>query len=123
MNGKETPKASLLKYTAHQFKTMLTAKELATFRVNAQNKKHQFWQRDSLAIELYSPDVAYQKLDYIHLNPMTNNWNLVVDPCDYVYSSAAYYDRGDARFEFLKPGLCDRFRYEIQKNKESVSYG
>ncbi|MCP4458282.1 MAG: hypothetical protein GY816_09715 [Cytophagales bacterium] len=80
-------------------------------------------QRDSLAIELYSPDVAYQKLDYIHLNPMTNNWNLVVDPCDYVYSSAAYYDRGDVRFEFLKPGLCDRFRYEIQKNKESVSYG
>lgn len=70
MNGKETPRGSLLKYTAHQFKTMVSAEELIKFKVSAANKKHEFWQRDALAIELYTPDVAYQKLEYIHLNPM-----------------------------------------------------
>lgn len=57
-NGKELPSASLLKFTAHQFKKMLNPKELAKFQVNASNKKFEFWQRDPLAVELYSPDVA-----------------------------------------------------------------
>lgn len=33
---------------------------------HAENKKHEFWQRDSLAIHLYSREVAFQKLKYIH---------------------------------------------------------
>ena len=102
MNGKETPRASLLKYTAHQFKQMLDPNQLPKFKVEAANKKYEFWQRDSLAVELYSPDVAYQKLDYIHLNPLAEHWNLVNDPCDYEFSSAGFYEKGDTRYEFLK---------------------
>jgi REP element-mobilizing transposase RayT len=102
MNGKENPKSSLLKHTAHQFMKMVTVEQLITYRVGVANKQHEFWQRDSLAIELYTPDVAYQKLDYIHLNPMAKDWNLVTDPCDYKYSSALFYEKEDHRFEFLR---------------------
>ena len=82
MNGKETPSGSFLKYTAHQFKTMVSSEELIKIRVSAANKKHEFWQKDALAIELYTPDVAYQKLEFFHLNPMGERWNLVEYPYD-----------------------------------------
>ena len=44
--------------------------------------------RDSLAVHLFTQDVAYQKLNYIHANPLAEHWQLVTDPCDYKYSSA-----------------------------------
>lgn len=94
MNGKETPKASLLKHTAHQSKKLLLTEPdnpLTKYAVTAENKRHEFWQRDSLAISLYSRPVAYQKLDYIHANPAAEHWSLVKDPSDYYYSTAAFY--------------------------------
>ena len=42
---------------------------LKHYEVNQANKKHEIWQRDSLGIEVYSREVAKQKLDYIHFNP------------------------------------------------------
>jgi hypothetical protein len=53
-------------------------------------------------MELYRPKVAYQKPDYIHLNPMAKKWNMISDPTKYHYSSALFYDRGDSSFSFLK---------------------
>ncbi len=102
MNGKEKPNASFLKHTAHQFKRRLAPVELKSYCVNASNKSHEFWQRDSLAFELYTPGVAYQKLDYIHNNPLQKVWCKFSDPCDYRYSSAAFYERGDRTFGFLR---------------------
>ncbi|TAE37314.1 MAG: transposase [Sphingobacteriales bacterium] len=104
-NGKETAQGSFLKYTAHAFKKMLKAEsadDLTKYAVNASNKSYEFWQRDSLAIHLYTREVAYQKLDYIHNNPMGKHWNLVTHPNDYVYSSAKYYETGETHFSFLK---------------------
>ncbi|MDA0196151.1 MAG: transposase [Bacteroidetes bacterium] len=101
-NGKELPSASLLKFSAHKFKQMLPRDELRKYWVDRLNKQYEFWQRDSLAIELYTPKVAYQKLDYIHLNPLGEQWNLVTDPCDYEYSSASFYEKGDHNYSFLK---------------------
>ncbi|MFT4737393.1 MAG: REP element-mobilizing transposase RayT [Cyclobacteriaceae bacterium] len=102
MNGSELPSASLLKFTAHQFKKMLPSDQLSSYQVDAGNKAYEFWQRDSLGIELYTPDVAYQKLEYLHLNPMGTKWNLVIDPCDYEFSSAAFYEKKASPFTFLK---------------------
>ncbi|MEM8894467.1 MAG: transposase, partial [Bacteroidota bacterium] len=102
MNGKELPSGSFLKYTAHQFKKMLDADELLKYRVDAPNKQYEFWQRDPLAVELYSPDIVYQKLDYIHNNPLSGKWNLAEDPIKYEYSSAAFYELGSKRFNYLK---------------------
>ena len=105
LNGKETAQASFLKYTAHQFKKNILKKDpdkLANYTVNAQNKKYEFWQRDSLAIELYSPNVAFQKLTYIHNNPVTEQWQLAKEPSDYIYSSAKFYENGIKDYSFLK---------------------
>lgn len=102
LNGKEKPFGSFLKYTGHQFKKMLNAEDLKEFEVIASNKQYEFWQRDSIAIELYSPEVAYQKLDYIHENPIAKDWNLVNEPSEYMYSSASFYEHGYDRFDFLK---------------------
>lgn len=105
MNGKETVQGSFLKYTAHQFRKKLLQENptaLAQYEVDASNKEHEFWQRDSVAIHLYSPEVALQKLEYIHLNPLGERWNLATDPCGYYYSSASFYEKNIIHFPFLK---------------------
>ena len=105
LNGKETPQGSLLKFTAHEFRKMLyndDKSKLTNYKVDSENKKHEFWQRDPLAIPLYSQKVAYQKLDYIHCNPLAQHWQLATDPCDYTYSSARYYELNEKNFPFLK---------------------
>ena len=105
LNGKETPQGSFLKYTAHEFRKMLyreDKRQLQSFKVDEPNKKHEFWQRDPLAIPLYTRKVALQKLEYIHRNPLAEHWQLVKDPCDYNYSSARYYELNEKNFSFLK---------------------
>ena len=32
------------------------------------------------------------KLDYIHMNPLQEHWNLVSAPEDWLYSSALFYE-------------------------------
>jgi putative transposase len=105
LNGKETVQGSFLKYTAHAFRKHLTSQlpeKLEQFRVNASNKQFEFWKRDSLAIHLYSPEVAYQKLEYIHRNPLASHWNLATSPEHYKWSSASYYHSEETEFLFLK---------------------
>jgi REP element-mobilizing transposase RayT len=104
-NGKETTPGSFLKYTAHEFKKILkTDKDnsLSSYAVAAHNKSFEFWKRDSLAIHLFSKEMAFQKLDYIHYNPCTEYWQLAKEPGDYLFSSAKYYENGIKRFAFLK---------------------
>ncbi len=105
LNGKETAQGSFLKYTAHEFKKMLKNENLNNlqfYAVSANNKKYEFWQRDSLAIELYNSAIAYQKLNYIHNNPIQERWSLVKDPIDYVFSSAKFYETNIKNYPFLK---------------------
>ncbi|HMO63467.1 MAG TPA: transposase [Ferruginibacter sp.] len=107
LNGKETPKGSLLKYTGHEFLKILKAESKAyLYEVNAANKKHEIWQRDSLGIEIYSVKVAKQKIEYIHNNPINGKWQLAKDYLDYQYSSARFYETGIDEFGFLKNIFC-----------------
>jgi putative transposase len=111
LNGKESAQGSFLKYTSHEFRKMLYRegkRKLLSYRVDAHNKEHEFWQRDPLAVPLYTRKVAFQKLDYIHNNPLAEHWRLVKDPCDYKYSSARYYEMNEKNFSFLKD-LRDEF--------------
>jgi REP element-mobilizing transposase RayT len=50
------------------------------------DKKVQFWQQNNKPIELWSPSVIQQKLDYIHHNPV--EVGIVEYPEQYLYSSA-----------------------------------
>jgi putative transposase len=105
-NGKESPHASFMKYTAHRFLEDLRLyhpKVLPYFEVEEKKeRKHQFWQRNSLPIVLYSPAVFDQKLQYIHRNPVAKKWSLVEDYVDYPYSSARFYELGIDEFGFLR---------------------
>ena len=102
MNGKETPKRSLLKYTAHVFiQSLKIAGKSKPYEMSALNKKHEIWQRDSLGVEIYSRGVARQKLDYIHANPVSGKWLLAKDDISYYYSSARFYETGEDDFGFL----------------------
>jgi hypothetical protein len=62
---------------------------------------YQFWKRNSLPIILYTPEVIYQKLDYIHNNPVQGKWMLANSPIEYKYSSAKFYETGIDDFGFL----------------------
>ena len=87
-NGRETP----------QGKQNGTSK---LYEVNAANKKHEIWQRDSLSVEISSRNFAKQKIDYIHFNPVSGKWNLAKNYLDYYYSSAKFYETGVDEFGFL----------------------
>ena len=93
-NGKESPQGSLLKFTAHQFRKMLLAYSpvlLKEYEVEAANKQHEFWQRDSLAQVLYSKSFILQKIDYIHNNPVSGKWQLSPTADAYRFSSSNFY--------------------------------
>ena len=50
---------------------------------------HQFWQHDNHPIELWSNEVIWQKINYVHNNPVKAGY--VQNPEDYNYSSAKNY--------------------------------
>jgi len=52
-------------------------------------KGYQFWQHNNKPIELWSNKVIFEKINYIHNNPVKKG--LVSYPQDYVYSSARDY--------------------------------
>jgi REP element-mobilizing transposase RayT len=66
---------------------------------NSRNKMYQFWRQDNQPKELYSPKFFFQKLNYIHNNPVVAG--IVEKPEHYLYSSATDY------FERKKCGLLD----------------
>jgi putative transposase len=85
-----------LKYTAQQIRFDLQNHHLQVlehFYVGAKDRAYQIWERNALSIDLYSRKVIEQKLDYIHLNPLGNKWNLAKTPEEYPWSSALYYEK------------------------------
>ncbi|MFI5162799.1 MAG: transposase [Sphingobacteriales bacterium] len=104
MNGKEKPHASFMKFTGHRFLEELRADDpalLEQFKVTRNSRNYQFWQRNPLPIRLYDRKILEQKLNYIHLNPLQEHWNLVSDPNDYLYSSCSFYEMEDKRYGWL----------------------
>ena len=93
-----------LKYTAQQMKFKLkdtNNKMLDNFLVNANDRDYQFWERNSLSIDLWNEHTLIQKLNYIHSNPVKHPWHLSVVPEAYKYSSAKFYETGIDDFGFL----------------------
>ena len=66
---------------------------------NSRNSKYQFWRQDNQPQELYSPAFVFQKINYIHNNPVEAG--IVEKPEQYLYSSARDY------VETKKCGLLD----------------
>ena len=67
--------------------------------VQAKDRKYQVWERNSLGIPLWSHEVFWQKLEYIHYNPVKAG--LCEYPEDYKYSSARFYLKNEKDWDFL----------------------
>jgi len=77
----ENPKESRKEFLLVHFK------EAAKKSSNVKN--YQFWRHDNKPIELWSNKLIFEKLNYIHYNPVEAG--LVYRPVDYKYSSAIDY--------------------------------
>ena len=105
MNGKEMPHASFNKYTSHRFLDYLrvthSSNEIPAYKEKMEERNHRFWLRDPLAVHMDYQNKFEQKLNYIHLNPLQEHWNLVSRPEDYKWSSANFYETGIDEFGIL----------------------
>ena len=61
------------------------------------NTQYQFWIQDDYAEEIQSDEFFYQKINYIHDNPVRAK--IVINQSDYVWSSAKEYEEG--RYESI----------------------
>jgi REP element-mobilizing transposase RayT len=57
------------------------------------NKNIKFWKTGNHAIELYSERFVWEKINYIHNNPVKGNF--VKEPYEWIYSSASNYFFGE----------------------------
>ena len=74
---------------------------LKEFAVTATDRKFNVWLRDPLAIRVFSREMAAQKLEYMHLNPLQPHWALCSFPADYKFSSAKFYEQNVDEFQLL----------------------
>jgi putative transposase len=91
-----------LKYTGQRILLALKVRKhpiRSELLVNARDRRYQVWERNSLSISLESFGVFIQKLAYIHNNPVAAGVSAMA--ADYMYSSAAFYYKGDKRWDFL----------------------
>jgi hypothetical protein len=54
-------------------------------------QRYRVFETSSDVKDCWSPKFLYQKLDYMHNNPVQGKWALVDDPARYPYSSAGFY--------------------------------
>ena len=81
---KENPKESRREWMIYMFER--------AGKKNSNNKDFQFWQQDNHPIELSTPAMLKQRLDYLHENPVRAG--IVYEAGSYVYSSAVNYYTG-----------------------------
>lgn len=64
-------------------------------------QRHKVFEDSFEAKECYSNKFVYQKLGYMHKNPVSKRWQLVNDYTDYPHSSAAFYEKGIKNYDKL----------------------
>jgi putative transposase len=100
---REDVQRDFLKFTGQQILGHLRRTKnlaLAGLLVNAKDRKYQVWERNSLSIPLWSENVLWQKIHYIHNNPVRAG--LCATPKEYLYSSAAFYELNEESWPFLE---------------------
>ena len=92
---------SFNKHTSKQFLKLLEAdKNIELYKVNSPDRKHHFWKRNSLGIELFTEAAFLQKFNYIHNNPVAAGVCSYAE--EYKFSSAAFYHNGNSEFGFIE---------------------
>ena len=78
-----------LRFTSQQIIKVLRNEKsglLDELIVNAKDRKHQVWERKAFSMPAYEDKFLFQKLDYIHNNPVVAGY--CEHPEDYYFSSA-----------------------------------
>ncbi|WP_276373941.1 transposase [Chryseolinea sp. H1M3-3] len=99
---REKIQRDFLKYTAQQILKILIKEKsplLERILVQAKDRKYQIWERNSLSVPLWSSAVIWQKVEYIHQNPVRAQ--LCKYQEEYKYSSARFYYNGNRDWDFL----------------------
>jgi REP element-mobilizing transposase RayT len=73
-------------------KLLETLNKSLTKSEKAKNQRYKVFISSFDCKEIFSDDMFYTKLDYIHFNPVRGKWNLVEDYPLYKHSSAAFYE-------------------------------
>ena len=94
----ENIKHSFLSFTAKRFLDELDS-DKEQFMVYKSNRTFQIWKSPSLSVPIYSKKFFFQKMNYIHKNPVKSG--LAQNPEDYLHSSSNSYKKGIAHFNFL----------------------
>ena len=94
----------MLKYTAQQIlRKMKLNKDpnLKYIESTQADRKYHFWERKANWKSIYTSDIFWQKLRYVHNNPLQEKWSLCSKPEDYQFSSAKSYRQLKPEFDFL----------------------
>jgi len=95
-NGKRFMAYDLVKRLAEQQHgdVLNTLKAVCTDKERTKGQLHKAFEPSFDAKAVYTFNFLYQKLDYIHHNPVTGKWHLCTEFTDYPHSSAAFYETG-----------------------------
>lgn len=69
-----------------------------TLRERKKGQRHRVFEESFDARACYSNELVWQKLGYIHHNPVRGHWQLAPDFVHYPHSSAAFYERGQGDY-------------------------
>ncbi|MBA3649623.1 MAG: transposase [Chitinophagales bacterium] len=97
-------KQRFMKYTAQVIIEDLKRNRnslLYDLKVDAADRMYQVWERNPLAVELFTESIMWQKLEYIHNNPCNNRWRLTTYPENYRFSSASFYILNKSEWDFI----------------------
>ncbi len=75
---------------------------LENFQSERQDRKYKFWKVGSNDYHLLHKDIIFQKIKYIHKNPLKGDYKTVDSPKDYFYSSSKFYVTDQSDFKFVK---------------------
>ncbi|MFK8046788.1 MAG: transposase, partial [Crocinitomicaceae bacterium] len=92
---KENPEESKKEFFLNHF--------LKAGRKSSNVTKYQFWRHDNHPIEVWSPHIVSQKINYTHNNPVKAGLSL--SPEDYQYSSAIDYFGGKGLLDDIVIGF------------------
>ena len=70
-------------------------------RESKKGQIHKVFEDSFDAKDCYSREFIFQKLDYMHHNPVSKKWQLVNDFAEYEFSSASFYEKGIKKYEKL----------------------
>lgn len=69
-----------------------------TFNEQKKGQLHRVFENSFDAKAIFSEKFLFQKLNYIHHNPISSKWDLAKDFISYKHSSASFYEEGKATF-------------------------